>query len=334
MRIKTMRLLFQITNRVKLNHKTMNKLSAHLILSVSLLIFFGISCEENRKVKTESEGFLTLNDSTKIFYHIIGNRGDTVLVPMNYWNVGGFKKYLHEKTIIFYDPRGRRQSDPIPGHKSYNITQDLNDLEEVRQLLYVKQVHLVGTSYYGALIARYAMLYPNNVKSLVMVGSLYPSREPYINYDPPEAALRVDSQAVNKLALMKQQGIDTSNPSFYCEQYWKVNAPYTVGDTASLRKRKFDCDMPNESPASLIRFGKGVFESLGNWDWTTDARNIKAAALIIHGDKDLMVPQTSSEKWASLISNAKLEIIKGAGHIPWWEFEKKIFLLIHSFYKN
>jgi pimeloyl-ACP methyl ester carboxylesterase len=297
-----------------------------------ILITFG--CKSKNNIVSEKEDYLTLKDGTRIFYHVTGSAGDTVVVPMNYWNVEGFKKYISGKTIIFYDPRGRRQSDPIPDDKTYNIGQDLSDLEEVRQLLGIGKMHLIGTSYYGAFIARYAMLYPSHVKSLVLVGSLYPSREPFINYDPPEAANRLDSNEVKRFAEMKQNGMDTINPSAYCEQYWKVNAPSTVGDIASLKTRKFDCDLPNESPKNLGRFGKGVFESLGNWDWTTEAGKITATALIIHGAKDLMVPQTSSEKWASLIKGAKLEILPAAGHIPWWEFEKEVFNLIDSFYKH
>ncbi|MBI4177597.1 MAG: alpha/beta fold hydrolase [Candidatus Aenigmarchaeota archaeon] len=56
------------------------------------------------------------------------------------------------------------------------------------------------------------------------------------------------------------------------------------------------------------------FEDFGNNNGYEAGKNIKIPTLIIHGDNDDVVPLEQSIKLSKIISNCKLEIIKGAGH--------------------
>lgn len=43
---------------------------------------------------------------------------------------------------------------------------------------------------------------------------------------------------------------------------------------------------------------------------------IKIPALLIHGDKDVITPLSSSQKLQALLPNSKLQVIEGVGHVP------------------
>lgn len=56
------------------------------------------------------------------------------------------------------------------------------------------------------------------------------------------------------------------------------------------------------------------FEDIKNNNGYEHAENIKIPTLIVHGDKDDIVPIEQSRKTASIIKNCKLEVINGASH--------------------
>lgn len=74
-----------------------------------------------------------------------------------------------------------------------------------------------------------------------------------------------------------------------------------------------------------------MFRSLGDWDWRGEAGRINVPTLIVHGEIDLLVPQASSEEWARLIPDSRLVILRGAGHVPWWEHEHEMLQLMRGF---
>ncbi|NIP83617.1 MAG: alpha/beta fold hydrolase [Gemmatimonadetes bacterium] len=267
----------------------------------------------------------------RLHVKIMGAGRDTVVVPLAYWNQAGFGTIAGGRTFIFYDPRGRRESDPVAEPSEYGLERDLADLEAVRVGLGLGRFALIGTSYYGALAARYAMLHPERVSRLVLVGALYPRRDPHIRYEPPADPGRVDSGAVARLERMREEGRDTLDPVAFCRAYWAVEGPSTVGDPASAARRTYPCELPNEWPTNTSAWGAGVFRSLGDWDWREAARRLEVPALVIHGEMDRMVPLASSAEWAELLPGGWLLVLPGAGHVPWWEHEETVFPRVDEF---
>lgn len=295
---------------------------------IIIMIFISIT-----QICGHNSGFIK-SDDTRLFYSVIGTGVDTVVIPLNYWNIKAFEKNVEGFTFIFYDTRGRRNSDIITDTTKLGYEFDLADLENVCKHFNISKMCLIGTSYYGALIARYTMLHPEHVSKLVMVGALYPRTEPYINYNPPETAARIDTSAQAQLIKMKQTGENRTDPEKYCRTYWKAYGALYTGDPSFSMKRKYPCDMQNEHPDNLNVWTSRLFNSLGTWDWRDEAENVKSPALIIHGTKDLLVPIESSREWAEILPNADLKIMKEAGHVPWWEFEEEMFQTVIEFLRS
>jgi proline iminopeptidase len=267
----------------------------------------------------------------RLHVRLLGNGPDTVVVPLTYWNQDGFRGIAAGRTFVFYDPRGRRESTPVTDEDGFGIDRDLEDLEFVRTALGISRMALIGSSYYGALVARYAMLYPERVTRLVLVGALYPRRDPFFDMEVPVEPATVPPAAIRLLDSMRAVGADTLQPETFCRAYWAVEAPGTVGDPEAAAQRTYPCHLANELPANLSVWTRGVFQSLGQWDWTDDAPAAAMPALVIHGTLDRMVPYASSEEWARLLPDAWLLTLDGAGHVPWWEFADVLFPMLDEF---
>lgn len=290
------------------------------------------ACTPSRPLAPAQAGNFDAPGNASIHYVVYGSGPPDIVVPLEYWNDKAIVRELgNAHTIAFYDPRGRRRSSALPQSDRFSVAADLDDLDLLLGRLGAKKVTLIGTSYYGGLAARFAMLHPERVEKLVLVGALYPARHPFIDMEIASDSQPANAAAEAKLKAIRAMPPEKRDPLTYCLAYWEVNGPATVADPAFHRTRTYPCDLPNEAPDNLSRWGAGVFKDLGEWNWRKDARQISAPTLIIHGAQDQIVPVASSEEWARLIPNARLVILPNAGHIPWWEREKETLALIKEF---
>jgi len=72
--------------------------------------------------------------------------------------------------------------------------------------------------------------------------------------------------------------------------------------------------MHESSRMGTQKLNYSFFEAAEKVSGFEAAKKIKVPTLIVHGDKDDVVPVEQSKKTASLIEGCKLEIIEGAGH--------------------
>ncbi len=78
-----------------------------------------------------------------------------------------------EHQVIYYDQRGSgfSQSQSTPG--AYTIENLVAELEILRKdVIKTEQIILIGHSFGGALAQRYALVYPERVKKLILIGSI------------------------------------------------------------------------------------------------------------------------------------------------------------------
>jgi len=87
---------------------------------------------------------------------------------------------------------------------------------------------------------------------------------------------------------------------------------------------------------SMKRLNYSFYEDVEKIDGYGAIKKITVPTLIVHGDADVVVPLEQSKKTASLISNCKLEIIKGAGHdfSGTGQFERMIELITNFLVKK
>src|SRR5579885_1388293 len=101
------------------------------------------------------EGFLPTSDGLRLYYQILGDGPDTVIIPAASWLAADFEPLAAEHTLLCYDQRGRGQSDSVAGISQIGMLYEVSDLEAVRLHIGVETFALVGWSYLGAVTTLY-----------------------------------------------------------------------------------------------------------------------------------------------------------------------------------
>lgn len=65
---------------------------------------------------------------------------------------------------------------------------------------------------------------------------------------------------------------------------------------------------------SVKAVGHLVLKALDGLDVRTQLKAVKNKVMVVHGEKDVLLPQVESEKLAALFTNGKFEILPGCGH--------------------
>src|SRR5947209_19154934 len=74
--------------------------------------------------------------------------------------------------VVFMDQAGCDKSERPRGTDLYTIAHNVEEVEAVRKALRLGKVHLMGSSYGGALAIATALKYQRNLRSLVITGGL------------------------------------------------------------------------------------------------------------------------------------------------------------------
>ena len=88
---------------------------------------------------------------------------------------------------------------------------------------------------------------------------------------------------------------------------------FVVVDDAKERYSSVD-EIPDSSYHLFMTVGRPYFENLLDYDIYEDIRGYGKDVLIIHGDRDSLVPLSYSERALEVYPSADLKIISGAGH--------------------
>jgi pimeloyl-ACP methyl ester carboxylesterase len=126
---------------------------------------------------TAREGFIEADKDVRLYFRTVG-QGEGVLIPLVSWTEE-FDVLAKGRRLIFYDPRNRGAPTEVESGR-ISFRNDVRDLEEVRKHFALEKISLIGWSYFGGVVARYAMEFPERVERLVMVCGTPIRRLPYI----------------------------------------------------------------------------------------------------------------------------------------------------------
>jgi pimeloyl-ACP methyl ester carboxylesterase len=66
------------------------------------------------------------------------------------------------------------------------------------------------------------------------------------------------------------------------------------------------------------------------YDWRATLADLSVPTLVMHGEDDLLPPAVA-RALAQLLPNARLALVPGAGHMPFWEAPETFFTLVEQF---
>jgi proline iminopeptidase len=286
----------------------------------------------------QTEGYVPVEAGLKLYYRVVGDGRHTVIIPAASWLSADFGPLAEGRCLIFYDQRGRGQSDPDADESHVWTDYEVRDLEAIRQHLALGHVSIIGWSYMGGLVALYAADHPAAVTRLVLMCPISPrSGAPYENADAAtqKENARLDPAGIQRLKDMQQAGLDLSDPEAYCRQFQAVITPRQMGKPQALAHMRSDpCQYPNEWRHNLVGHNRiHVPEASRTYDWRPRLSTLQAPTLVIHGSEDL-IPLESSQEWTALLPNARLLTVAGSGHYPHLEAPEIYFPAVDQFLRG
>jgi proline iminopeptidase len=230
-----------------------------------------------------------------------------------------------ERQLIFYDQRGRGETPAPPAARSARIEHDAGDLVALRTALGHNQWDVLGHSWGGGIALLACSEDPSAVRRLVLVDAVGPTSEwlPKLH----DAALeRLDTDQRNILERAATAGtIDGSSddPEAHAA-YSRAMYPAWFAD------QEFSSTFSPPRSSSVAGAAIAARLRRDGYDWRDRLRALDADVLVIHGEEDLLPPAVAREL-AGLLPRARLELIPGAGHMPFWEAPAQFFSLVSAF---
>ena len=281
------------------------------------------------------EGYVPVEGGLRVHYRMIGQGRSTVIIPSDAaWGTRA-DGLARGRTVVLYDPRGHGRSDEIKDPSLVGMAYEVRDIEALRRHLSLDRVSLVGWSYLSVVVTLYAAQYPERVDAVVQIGAMPLRKGPHWAAYLKNAQARRDPASDVKLAQMQKEGLPEKDPIAYCKAFYEAAARTLVAkpDTSGIIPPGL-CDLANERPTGHAFSVTGrLLGSLGDWDWTEQARAVRARVLTVHGARD-NIPLESSREWVRTLPNARLLVIDASGHLPFAEQPTVFTRAVDTFLKG
>ncbi|MCA4133074.1 alpha/beta fold hydrolase [Arthrobacter sp. M4] len=199
--------------------------------------------------------------------------------------------------IIAPDLRGQGEaSKPDDG---YSLPEQAEDAAALLEALKVSRVYVLGSSSGGYVAQQLALMYPDLVAALVLVGA------PLSLQTRPSFADEVDAL---KDPVGEQWVRDSllRFPLLHRVPTWFVE------------------DRIRDGVRMPVRAWKGILNGLIQADPPSESGTIRGPTLILWGAHDGLLPRRHQETLADRIDGAKLVVYPGVGHLVLWEVPERV----------
>ena len=289
------------------------------------------------------EGYINFKNH-KTYYRIVGeskgNKKPLILLhggpgsTHNYFEVMDDLALKDDRMLVMYDQIGCGKSY-IEGHKEYFTAETwIEELQELRKQLNLKEVHILGQSWGGMMALLYALDYkPTGVKSYILSSTL------------PSAKLWEKEQH-RRISYMSKKHRDALNKALETNNYESEENlealdvfmnnhcnPRFEGEAPECITRK----KVSGKESYLVGWGPNEFTptgTLSGFEVTDRLHEIKTPCLITDGQRDLCSPFIAKTMY-DRIPNSQWELFAYSGHMPFVEeHEKYVDVLIDWLNKN
>src|SRR5262245_49577802 len=227
---------------------------------------------------------------------------------------------------ILLDQRGTGLST-LAVYDRYTVTlaKYLDDLDELRQVLRLERLTLVGHSWGGMFAMAYAARYPDRVQSLVLVGPGGPTLEFMRNFSLGIEARLSDEDRRERAYWEDRERVTENRRRAELKQVMAVMPAYFHDRE---KARAFVADARDE------HYENRVFELMMDdlqatgYDLRPALRSVRSPTLVVQGVQD---PIATAEIVRDAIPGSRLELIDQCGHFPWLEQPEKFYPMVESF---
>lgn len=248
------------------------------------------------------------NDGVTIAYAVEGPEDAPVVVlvhGLGYAGASGgwgrLPSLLAERfRVVTIDNRGIGASDSPPG--PYTAAVMAGDVVAVLDDLDVDRAHVVGSSLGGMIAQELAISHPQRVERLVLLsttpGGAGAVPMPQVTVDLLMAMPTMEPAAAQEAAVRNAlaPGFVERRPTLV-EEILAQRATVAQAPEAWMA----------QAHAGTTYDGGGRLEA------------VTAPTLVLHGDEDVVVAPGNGERLVELLADARLLVLAGHGHLPFWE---------------
>ena len=214
--------------------------------------------------------------------------------------------------VILHDFKGQLKSDKPSGE--YTFAEHATEAQALFEYLGVKKPHIVGTSYGGEIAMKFAILFPEMVKTISVIDSVSETDE----------VLRGFIDTWNVLC-------DTRDG----ELFFKGMAPSIYGpcfmreqsEMLAARAKAFKSVAPDYFEGQKILYSAFKKDA----DMTGELRKITCPVLVICGQDDILKPPKFSKIIADSIPDSEYFLLPNCGHVAIFEKPKELATAILGF---
>jgi proline iminopeptidase len=221
----------------------------------------------------------------------------------------GFDALADARELVFYDQRGGGRS-AVPRGVPVGWTEQVADLEALRDHWGLDRLTVVGYSWGGLLALLYALEQPGRIERLALVSPAPTWRAARERFEAAFARRNLDPAFQEERRRLRESGLRERDPAAFQQRIFELSvAPYFF-DPAKAR---------DLTPFRVTgRTQDEVWQSLGEYDLRTRLPELEGIpSLVLHGEDD-PIPMDAARTTAKLIG-AELHPVARCGHVPYVE---------------
>jgi proline iminopeptidase len=226
------------------------------------------------------------------------------------------------RQVILYDQRGRGASEAPANPLDATIEDDAEDVRALRRTLGIRRWDVLGHSWGGGIAMLAVSKDQPGTRRLVTVDAVGPTNE-WMDELHRTTLRRVSDAERAILSSVYPAGLHDPDPLVHGAH---ARAVYP----AWFADPEFATYFTPPEATSIT--GAAVVARLrrSGYDWRERLRALLTPTLVLHGEQDAL-PVSAAHQLTALLPNARLALLPGAGHMPFWEAPAHFFELVDSF---
>ena len=233
----------------------------------------------------------------------------------------GFDALARHRELIYYDQRGGGRS-PVPRNVPVGWTEQVADLEALREHWGLERLTLAGYSWGGLLALLYAVERVERLERLALVSPAPAWRAAREGFEQTFARRNLDPRFQEERRRLRESGLRERDPVAFQQRIFELSvAPY-FHDPALAREL---------TPFRVTgRTQQEVWASLGDYDLRPKLPALRGVpTLVLHGEEDA-IPIAASRTAAELMG-ADFHPVPRCGHVPYVEAHDEFVRVVGGF---
>lgn len=300
------------------------------IITCLLIAALCSTCARKQNTPFFEQGIKEIN-GTKLYYKIIGSEEPILVVHggpglSHDYFLPSLNSLSDKHKLIFYDQRASGKSDMNGDPKSITLDNFIKDIDELRVTFGIEKLNVMAHSWGGILAMKYAIMYPDKIKSLLLVNSVGASSEIATLTNSELAKRFTQKDSVQRAHILNSE-------EFQKRSAKSIGSLMKIGFKHQFYTKTFIDSLNlsiNENYITSNQLLQNLASDLNEFDFHADLKTIQCPTLLIYGSYD---PLTSlaGTKIHAMIANSELIVLDECGHFPFIEKQNEFNEVLTDF---